>query len=81
MEAAFKASTTALCNAAQLTHLLPGVALLLAVDASSTHMGMVLQQHVWAGDLWLLQFFSVKLDQVQQKYSAFYREFQLVIWQ
>ena len=43
------------------------------MDASGSHVGAVLQQHV-AGGTRPLSFFSHKLDTAQQKYSAFDRE-------
>jgi hypothetical protein len=45
MRAAFDASKQALCAATELAHPLPGAQISLAVDASSTHVGAVLQQH------------------------------------
>jgi hypothetical protein len=57
----------------------PAAYLSLAVDASNTHIGAVLQQ--WqpggggrSGDWRPLSFFSKKLDSAQLKYSAFDRE-------
>jgi hypothetical protein len=74
MQAAFQRSKLALCRAAELAHPLPGAEISLAVDASGTHVGAVLQQHVQGQGTRPLGFFSVKLDQAQQKYSAFDRE-------
>jgi predicted lipid-binding transport protein (Tim44 family) len=74
MKAAFAASKQALCAAAELAHPLPGAQISLAVDASNTHVGAVLQQHERGGGVRPLGFFSVKLDSAQQKYSAFDRE-------
>jgi cleavage and polyadenylation specificity factor subunit 1 len=74
MRAAFAASKQALCAAAELAHPLPGAQISLAVDASNTHVGAVLQQHERGGGVRPLGFFSVKLDSAQQKYSAFDRE-------
>jgi cleavage and polyadenylation specificity factor subunit 1 len=74
MQTAFEQSKLALCRAAELAHPLPGADLSLAVDASGTHVGAVLQQHVQGQGVRPLGFFSVKLDQAQQKYSAFDRE-------
>jgi cleavage and polyadenylation specificity factor subunit 1 len=74
MRAAFDASKRALCAATELAHPLPGAQLSLAVDASSTHVGAVLQQQEPGVGTRPLGFFSVKLDGAQQKYSAFDRE-------
>jgi transposase InsO family protein len=74
MKAAFQASKDALCAATELAHPLPGAEISVAVDASSTHVGAVLQQHVARGGTRPLGFFSAKLDAAQQKYSAFDRE-------
>ena len=48
----------------------------LAVDASDSHIGAVLQQHnsSSSSNTLPLAFFSVKLDNAQRKYSAFDRE-------
>ena len=43
------------------------------MDASESHVGVVLQQK-WEGQLRPLAFFSFKLDNTQRKYSAFDRE-------
>ncbi len=65
-----------LAEVATLTHPDPAADLSLAVDASNTHIGAVLQQ--WqpgGGGGWRpLSFFSKKLDTAQLKYSAFDRE-------
>ncbi len=58
---------------ATLTHPDPAAELCLAVGASNTHVGAVLQQlcrSTWRP----LTFFSKKLDSTQLKYSAFDRE-------
>jgi cleavage and polyadenylation specificity factor subunit 1 len=45
------------------------------VDASSKHIGAALQQRPYPAAPWQpLGFFSRKLDAMQVKYSAFYRE-------
>jgi RNase H-like domain found in reverse transcriptase len=74
MQAAFAASKEALCAATELAHPLPGAEILLAVDASGSHVGAMLQQHVAHGSMQPLGFFSAKLGTAQQKYSAFDRE-------
>jgi hypothetical protein len=62
-----------LSSVATLTHPDPAADLCLAVDASNTHVGAVLQQ--LSGSTWRpLAFFSKKLDSTQLKYSAFDRE-------
>jgi hypothetical protein len=62
-----------LSSVATLTHPDPSADLCLAVDASNTHVGAVLQQ--LSGSTWRpLAFFSKKLDSTQLKYSAFDRE-------
>ena len=56
-----------------LTHPVPGAAISLAVDASDSHVGAVLQQclrNSWSP----LAFFSKKLSSAESKYSAFNRE-------
>jgi Reverse transcriptase (RNA-dependent DNA polymerase)/RNase H-like domain found in reverse transcriptase len=62
MQAAFRASKEALVAAAELAHPLPGAVLSLAVDASGSHCGAVLQQHADGGPARPLGFFSVKLE-------------------
>ena len=73
MEKAFAASKASICKCVELAHPEATAQLALAVDASETHCGAVLQQHMVGG--WRpLSFFSVKLDSTQRKYSAFDRE-------
>ena len=74
MLVAFKTSRALLSNITQLAHPHPAAKLVLAVDASSTHVGAVLQQHASVSGLQPLSFFSCKLDSAQLKYSAFDRE-------
>ena len=74
MMQAFGDSKEALCHVATLAHPDPSAAVSLAVDASNTHVGAVLQQQARGGGLQPLGFFSKKLDTAQQKYSAFDRE-------
>ena len=73
MNAAFSAAKQALIRATRLNHPNPSAELSLAVDASDTHVGAVLQQYqnrVWSP----LSFYSKQLDSTQSKYSAFDRE-------
>ncbi len=76
MQHSFQLVKETLAEVATLTHPDPAADLSLAVDASNTHIGAVLQQ--WqpgGGGGWRpLSFFSKKLDTAQPKYSAFDRE-------
>ena len=73
MSAAFSAAKQALVSASTLIHPDPSAQLSLAVDASDSHIGAVLQQFQNGG--WApLSFFSKQLDSTQSKYSAFDRE-------
>jgi len=74
MDEAFLAVKKKLEEAVELAHPDPHAPLVLAVDASNTHVGGVLQQRDRRGALRPLGFFSVKLDTAQRKYSAFDRE-------
>ena len=56
-----------------LVHPVPQAPISLAVDASNTHIGAVLQQKTF-GRLSPLAFFSRKLSLTEEKYSAFDRE-------
>jgi hypothetical protein len=70
---AFTAAKAALVAAVPLSHPAPGATLALAVDASDTHVGGVLQQlenRAWRP----LAFFSQKLTPTQVRYSTFDRE-------
>jgi cleavage and polyadenylation specificity factor subunit 1 len=70
---AFAAAKAALVLAVPLSHPTPGTALSLAVDASDSHVGSVLQQlenRAWRP----LAFFSQKLSPAQVRYSTFDRE-------
>ena len=72
-EEAFQRVKTALAQVSRLAHPVPGAALSLQVDASSTGLGAVLQQHVqgaWAP----LAFFSKTLQPAETRYSTFGRE-------
>ena len=73
LQAAFEAAKAATAAAVKLVHPAPDATVSLAVDASGTHVGGVLQQLV--GGAWQpLSFFSQKLSAAEQKYSAFDRE-------
>jgi hypothetical protein len=70
---AFSAAKAALVAAVPLSHPAPGATLSLAVDASDSHVGGVLQQlenRAWRP----LAFFSQKLTPAQTRYSTFDRE-------
>jgi len=70
---AFSAAKAALVAAVPLSHPTPGATLSLAVDASDSHVGGVLQQlenRAWRP----LAFFSQKLSPAQSRYSTFDRE-------
>ena len=70
---AFSAAKQALVSATVLIFPNPSAWISLAVDASDTHVGAVLQQFHNGG--WApLSFFSRKLDSAQSKYSNFDRE-------
>jgi hypothetical protein len=72
-DAAFTKAKAALVAAVPLSHPAPGAVLSLAVDASDTHVGGVLQQ--LQGRAWQpLAFFSKKLCPTQARYSTFDRE-------
>jgi transposase InsO family protein len=73
MDSAFEAAKKMLADAACLAHPEPHAQLSLAVDASNTHIGAVLQQDKGRGEQ-PLAFFSRKLDATQAKYSTFDRE-------
>ena len=73
MAAAFQAAKAAVCAATSLGHPDREAALNLAVDASDSHVGGVLQQQTSSG--WQpLSFFSRKLTPAESRYSAFDRE-------
>jgi len=75
MRDAFSAAKAALAAASALAHPSSAAELALVCDASSTHVGAVLQQRRPGLDHWEpLGFFSRKLDSPQLKYSAFDRE-------
>jgi RNase H-like domain found in reverse transcriptase/Reverse transcriptase (RNA-dependent DNA polymerase)/Integrase zinc binding domain/Integrase core domain len=73
MAAAFKRIKQLLCTATSLAHPDPAAGISLAVDASDTHVGAVLQQGRGASKQ-PLAYYSKKLDAAQRRYSAFDRE-------
>jgi cleavage and polyadenylation specificity factor subunit 1 len=74
-QVAFGAAKAALAGSVQLIYPSPGAKNFLLVDASSKHIGAALQQRPYPAAPWQpLGFFSRKLDAMQVKYSAFYRE-------
>ncbi|CAH8464717.1 unnamed protein product [Dicrocoelium dendriticum] len=70
---AFKASKEALAKAVMLHHFDPNAPLSVAVDASDSAIGAVLQQHT-NGDWKPLAFYSRRLQPAELKYSTFSRE-------
>ena len=74
MDTAFLLGKKAITEAVELAHPSSAADLSLAVDASESHIGAVLQQHHSTSNTRPLAFFSVKLDNAQRKYSAFDRE-------
>ena len=70
---AFDLAKSTLSGAVMLHHPVRGAPVSLAVDASSTHVGAVLQQQV-RGSFQPLSFFSKKLSDAEVKCSAFDRE-------
>jgi RNase H-like domain found in reverse transcriptase/Reverse transcriptase (RNA-dependent DNA polymerase)/Integrase zinc binding domain len=71
---AFAAAKAALAAATLLDHPALGADILVVTDASSTHVGAVLQQRR-SGSAWRpLGFFSRKLSTAESHYSAFDRE-------
>ena len=74
-QAAFKAARAALGKATNLAYPRLGADLGLMVDASVDHVGAALQQRTGPAAGWQpLGFFSKKLDQTHQRYSAYDRE-------
>jgi transposase InsO family protein len=73
MTTAFQAAKAALAAAVPLHFPDPNAELSLAVDASDSHVGAVLQQRR-SGDWLPLSFFSRKLSAAEKRYSAFDRE-------
>ena len=73
MASAFVLAKHALVSTTLLAHPRSSASLSLAVDASSTHVGSVLQQ-LCKGSWEPLSFFSKKLSAAEMKYSTFDRE-------
>jgi transposase InsO family protein len=75
MDAAFAGAKQSLLTATHPAHPTVGAELSVVVDASATHVGACLQQRLPGRKVWQpLGFFSKKLEEAQQKYSAFDRE-------
>jgi hypothetical protein len=75
MQHSFQLIKDTLAAVTTLTHPDLEAEISLAVDASNTHIGAVLQQWQSISSSWRpLSFFSKKLDAAQLKYSAFNRE-------
>jgi len=73
MESSFLSAKTKLASATTLAHPSASEEVSLAVDASSSHVGAVMQQRSKGG--WLpLAFFSKKLSSTEMRYSTFDRE-------
>jgi hypothetical protein len=72
-QSVFTAGKAALAACTKLVHPTPGAIVSLAVDASDTHVGGVLQQ-LNQGSWLPLAFFSRKLSSPELKYSTFDRE-------
>mgnify|MGYP003339514809 CR=1 FL=1 len=74
MSQAFTDSKQALASTAVLDHPAAGAEISLVTDASSSHLGAVLQQRRRGGQWRPLGFFSHKLSVTEANYSAFDRE-------
>jgi len=73
MESSFLSAKAKLASATTLAHPSASAEVSLAVDASSSHVGAVMQQRSRGG--WLpLAFFSKKLSNTEMRYSTFDRE-------
>jgi hypothetical protein len=73
LDNAFQRSKQVLTTAVPLSHPAPNAAIALAMDATDTHIGGVLQQQV-QGSWQPLGFFSCKLQPAESKYSTFDQE-------
>ena len=75
MATAFSAAKEALASAAVLRHPDPAAAISLAVDASTAHIGGMLQQWDGGVGMWApLGFWSKKLTAAEKNYSVFDKE-------
>jgi cleavage and polyadenylation specificity factor subunit 1 len=74
MAAAFQRVKDRLCSAVKLAHPEANAEVFLAVDATGTHVGAVLQQRACGLVARPLAFFSSKLEPAQTRYSAFDQE-------
>ena len=73
LDSAFRHAKDLLIRVPELIHTCPSAPISLAMDASDSHVGAVLQQRI--DEAWfLLAFFSRKLSDAEKKYSAFNRE-------
>ena len=73
LESAFLQAKRLLSAVPTLVHPAPGSELSVAVDASESHVGAVLQQRT-RGSWFPLSFYSRKLNDAERKYSTFDRE-------
>ena len=73
LDSTFSSAKLLLASVPVVTHPVPGAGVSLAVDASDSHVGAVLQQRL-RGSWSPLAFFSKKLSTAESKYSAFDRE-------
>ena len=74
MSSAFSKAKQLLSSIPELVHPQCNAPISLAVDASDSHIGAVLQQQLRDGSWSPLAFFSKKLSDAEKKYSAFDRE-------
>ena len=73
LDVAFRRAKDLLVRVPELIHPRPSAPISIAVDASDSHVGAVLQQKIQ--DTWApLSFFSRKLSEAEKKYSTFDRE-------
>ena len=73
LDSSFILAKKLLTSVPVLTHPEPGAPVSLAVDASDSHIGAVIQQKL-KGSWSPMAFFSKKLSSAESKYSAFDRE-------
>ena len=73
LESAFTRAKDLLSSLPELIHPCPDAPVSLAVDASDTHLGAVLQ-HLLEGAKAPLSFYSRKLSDAEKKYSPFDHE-------